>query len=40
MGSGDTNDLLSEAFQLLLERAVDPSLSKGFAQEGEASPPI
>lgn len=41
MGTGDTNEPLNEDVHLLLERPVDPSLSKGFAQsEGEASPPI
>lgn len=31
MGTGCTNDLLCEASQLLLEMAMDPLLSKGFA---------
>lgn len=31
MSTGCTNDLLCEASQLLLEMAMDPSLSKGFA---------
>lgn len=30
MGAGDTNSLLSEAFQLLLEPVVNLSLSKDF----------
>lgn len=30
MGTGDTNYLWSENFQLLLEMAMDPLLSEGF----------
>lgn len=41
MGTADTNGLLSEAFQLLLEWVVNLSFSEDFVYgEGETSPPI
>ena len=41
MGTRDSDDLWSEAFQCLPELAMDPSLSEGFASgEGEAAPHV